>query len=244
MGRMDAFDRLDLRSRPLPNRRALVVSGLFATLLATLVPPTAASAQDQGKPADGGGWPQSWSLPASPSLGSAPRWTFSIEAIALARSGGVSRPLISTLSGADFFSQTSTLPAAEAFNSNQFRQGLAAGPKVSVIYHGDSGYGMELSYFNVLNLSATKAIGPNGDWLVMKAPGIFTQTQDFADQAMVWRDDTSFAERRGQRAARSFEPCDHAGWITLDPTHGQPSGLADPRGSRIIGLERTLYEEQ
>ncbi|MCP2937672.1 hypothetical protein NK983_33745, partial [Salmonella enterica subsp. enterica serovar Typhimurium] len=55
-----------------------------------------------------------------------------------------------------------------------------------------SGYGFELSYFNVLGLKAARATGPEtpGQWLVMKAPGTFWQTQDYAYQSMVWQDDT------------------------------------------------------
>ena len=32
---------------------------------------------------------------------------------------------------------------------------------MSLIYHGDSGYGAELSYFNIFDQSARKAIGPD-----------------------------------------------------------------------------------
>ena len=48
----------------------------------------------------------------------------------------------------------------EAFNSSQFQQGFSAGPKIDLIYRGDSGYGVELSYFNIFNQSATNATGP------------------------------------------------------------------------------------
>jgi opacity protein-like surface antigen len=59
-------------------------------------------------------------------------------------------------------------------------------------YSDPSGYGVELSYFNVLGLKVAKATGPEnpGQWLVMKAPGTFWQTQDYAYQSMVWQDDT------------------------------------------------------
>ena len=85
---------------------------------------------------------------------------------------------------------TANVPGVEALNSNQLGQGLAAGPKLSLAYRDPSGYGVELSYFNVLGLTAAKAIGPVGQWLVMKAPGTFWQTQDYAYQSMVWQDDT------------------------------------------------------
>jgi hypothetical protein len=101
------------------------------------------------------------------------------------------------------FYGTFTALGTEAFNSNQFQQGFSAGPNISLIYHGDSGYGAELSYFNILNQSTTKAIGPDSpaNWLVMTAgPGNFLQTQDFADQAMAWTSTTNLynAEANGR----------------------------------------------
>ena len=58
-----------------------------------------------------------------------------------------------------------------------------------------------MSYFNIFNQSATKAIGPDSpaDWLVMKAPG-FWQTQDFPYQAMEWKSATNLynAEANGR----------------------------------------------
>lgn len=43
-----------------------------------------------------------------------------------------------------------------------------------------------------MGLNATKAVGPKDppQWLVMKAPGTFWQTQDYAYQAMAWQDST------------------------------------------------------
>jgi hypothetical protein len=91
------------------------------------------------------------------------------------------------------FYATQTTPGEETFNSNQFQQGFSAGPKISLIYHDDSGYGAELAYFNIFDQSDTKAIGPDdpADWLVMRAPGGFWQTQDFANQAMTWKATTN-----------------------------------------------------
>ncbi len=160
-------------------------------LLATLFRPITASAADRenstGKSADRAGLSPSWRLPKRGLTGSAPRWTVSAEAVVLGRRGGVNQTLVERVPGGVPFFATSTAAGTEAFNSNQF-QGFSAGPKISLIYHGDSGYGAELSYFNVLNQSATKAIGPDSpaDWLVMKAPGTFWQTQDFPYQAMAW----------------------------------------------------------
>lgn len=124
---------------------------------------------------------------------SASPWSLSVEAIALKRSNNsVNQPLISTLPGTSTFGETLNAPTTEAFNSNQFQQGAAVGPKFTLEYLGDSGYGFELSYFNVLNWNATNTVGPAnpGNWYIMKAPG-FWQTQDFAYQGMTWGSTTS-----------------------------------------------------
>jgi hypothetical protein len=138
---------------------------------------------------------------------STPRWTISVEAIVLGRMGGVNQTLVSRVPGTvpyydppnpDSFSD----PGVQAFNSNQFWQGFSAGPKIALTYHGGSGYGAELSYFNIFDQRATEAIGPDSpaDWLVMKAPGAFWQTQDFPYQAMVWSSATNLysAEANGR----------------------------------------------
>jgi hypothetical protein len=140
--------------------------------------PFAASAQERVEP------PQS-----------APRWTFSAETIVLGRTGGANQPLVGLLPGGTQFAatQNGSALAAETFNSNQFWQGFSAGPKISVTYHDDSGYGAEFSYFNIFTQSATKTVGPTNpaDWLVMYAPGAFWQTQDFPYQGMAWKDSTN-----------------------------------------------------
>jgi hypothetical protein len=119
---------------------------------------------------------------------SASHWALSVEAIALKRSNNsVSQPLVSTLPGSSTFAQTENTPASEVFNSNQFQQGRAVGPKFTLDYIGDSGYGFQLSYFNVQNLNASNTVGPSdsSNWYIMRAPG-FWQTQDFAYQGMTW----------------------------------------------------------
>ena len=135
--------------------------------------------------------------------GSDSRWTVSTEAIVLERiGGGVSRALIERVPGSVPFGQVPTTPGVEVFNSSQFQQGFSAGPKVDLIYHGDSGYSAELSYFNIFNQSDTKAIGPDNpaDWLVMWGPAPFWQTQDFTNQAMAWGATTNLfsAEANGR----------------------------------------------
>ena len=174
-----------------------VATCFLCTLLATPFLPITASAQDQenstGKLAESEGLPPSSPQKPVDQSESIPRWTFSAEAIVLGRIGGANQTLVERAPGAAPFYATSIAPGAEAFNSNQFQRGFSAGPKVSLMYHDDSGYGVELSYFSIFNQSATKAIGPDSpaDWLVMKAPGTFWQTQDFPYQAMAWSSATN-----------------------------------------------------
>ncbi len=115
-----------------------------------------------------------------------PRWTISAESIILERVGGVSRTLVERVPGAVSFSNVPTTPGTPALNSNDF-QDFSAGPKVGLTYHGDCGYDFELSFFHI-NWDATKAIGLDNppNWLVMRAPGSFYQTQDFSYQSMAW----------------------------------------------------------
>ena len=184
---------------------ACFLCSLFAAPLLTV---GAAGAQEgfAGWPAGGdGSFASSAQKPVDPPQ-SAPRWTFSAEAIVLGRTGGANQPLVGLLPGSMQFAatQSASASAAEAFNSNQFWQGFSAGPKVSVTYHDESGYGVEFSYFNIFTQSATKTVGPTSpttpDWLVMYAPGSFWQTQDFPYQGMAWKDATNLysAEANGR----------------------------------------------
>ncbi len=150
-----------------------------------------------GWPAGGGGsFASSAQNPVDPPQ-SAPRWTFSTEAIVLGRTGGANQSLVGLLPDSMQFADTASAAAsaAGAFNSNQFWQGFSAGPKVSVTYHDPSGVGVEFSYFNIFTQSATKTVGPTNpttpDWLVMYGPGAFWQTQDFPYQGMAWKDSTN-----------------------------------------------------
>lgn len=120
---------------------------------------------------------------------SAPRWIFSAGAIVLGRTGGgAERTLVERVPGTVPFLATAIIPGTVAFDSDQFHPGFSAGPKIGLTYHGESGRGVEVTYFNIFDQRATTAIGPDNppDWLVMRAPGGFWQTQDFPNQAMAW----------------------------------------------------------
>jgi hypothetical protein len=113
-----------------------------------------------------------------------PRWTASADFIILDRIGSFNQTLVERVPLKDDpFKTTGT----EALNSNDLQQGFAAGPKLDLIRHGDSGYDLELSYFQIDGWSSDRSIGPDTptDWLVMRSPG-FVQTNQQTDQAMVW----------------------------------------------------------
>jgi hypothetical protein len=176
-----------------------VLATLFQPILALAGDPatsTGTSANDAASPSS--------SVPGHDNKSiSAARWTVSVGGIVLGRLGGsASQTLAARVPGDVPFLATFITPGTEVFNSNQIQQGLSAGPKVSLRYRDDSGFGVELSYFNVFNQSGTASIGPDSpaDWLVMRAPGGFWQTQDFPYQAMTWRASTDLynAEINGQ----------------------------------------------
>jgi hypothetical protein len=199
-----------------------------------------------GKLADREGLPPSSPQRPVDRSKSTPRWTVSVEAIVLERLGGVNRTLVERVPGSvPFYAppnyDTSTYPGAEAFNSNQFRQGFSAGPKIRLMYHGDSGYGVEFSYFNIFDQSATKTVGPDSpaDWLVMKAPGIFWQTQDFPYQAMAWSSATNlYSAEVNERLDLSRRVTMLAGfrWLQLnDKLEGTltPADLTEPKWKKL-----------
>ena len=116
------------------------------------------------------------------------RWTISAGAIFLDRVSGTHQTLVERVPGSVSFSSVQNTPGTQALNSRDFQQGFSTGPKIDLTYHGNSGNGVEVSYFQLLNWNSFRAIGPDNppDWLVMKAPGGFFQTQDFTFQSMNW----------------------------------------------------------
>jgi len=124
----------------------------------------------------------------SPKSYSPLRWTVSAETIILDRVGGASRTLVERVPGTVSFSNVPTTPGTQALNSNDLNQGFSPGLRLGLIRHGDSSFDLELSYFQVNGWSSVSAVGPDNppNWLVMKAPGSFYQTQDFTYQAMQW----------------------------------------------------------
>ena len=77
-----------------------------------------------------------------------------------------------------------------ALTGNDFEQGFSGGPRLGLIRRGDCGYELELSYFQIDGWSSSRGVGPDDppDWLIMRAPGGFMQTNQLISvQAMDWR---------------------------------------------------------
>jgi len=167
-------DNLETQTKSFRNEQWFVTACFLATLFVSLFQPFTVSAADPVNSTD--------------SSFNNDRWTVSAEVIALNRIGGVNQALVSLVSGNYTFLQSAYKPGVEAFNSNQFQFGFSAGPKINLTYQLDTRYGVECEYFNIANQSASVTVGPDGNWLVMKSPGGFWQTQDFPYQGMTWTD--------------------------------------------------------
>ena len=99
----------------------------------------------------------------------------------------------------------------EALNADDLHQGFAAGPRVGLTGHGNDGYDLELSFFQIDGWNSGRTIGPDNpvDWLVMRAPGGFLQAQDHPYQAMAWEYDTKLYN------AELNVHWDPGSWVTL-----------------------------
>jgi hypothetical protein len=111
-----------------------------------------------------------------------PRWTASADFIILNRSGGGNQTLVDRVPGIpsnervpgrQAFGELFSTPGAEALDGNDFQQGFCGGPRVGLIRHGDSGYDLEFSYFQIDGWRSDRTVEPNDpdDCLVMRAPG-------------------------------------------------------------------------
>lgn len=117
-----------------------------------------------------------------------PRWTVSAEAIVLDRVGSADRTLVERVPGSVSFAKVPSTPGTPALNSTDLNQGFAPGMRLGVTCQVAPNYGLELSFFRVSGWDSTRSIGPDNppNWLVMRAPGSFFQTQDFSYQSMTW----------------------------------------------------------
>lgn len=116
------------------------------------------------------------------------RCTLSAEAIVFDRVGAAKYTLVERVPGSTYFFEIPTTPGEPALNSKNLKQHFSPGFRLGATYHGDSNNDLLLSFFRIGNWNTTRSIGPDNplDWLVMKAPGVFFQTQDFTYQSMTW----------------------------------------------------------
>lgn len=116
------------------------------------------------------------------------RWTFSAEALGFGRVGTDKYTLVERVSGATLFRLIPFTAGTATLNSTDLRQGFSPGFRLGATYHVDSNRDVSISFFRIADWDATRSIGPDNplDWLVMRAPGGFFQTQDFTYQSMTW----------------------------------------------------------
>ena len=112
------------------------------------------------------------------------RWTASAEFIILQRVGSFNQTLVETVPR----TQPPSDPGTQVLNATDLHQGFSGGPRLGLIHHGDDGNDLEVSYFQIDGWSDYRSVGPTpNDWLVMRAPGGFLQTQDNQNtQMMAW----------------------------------------------------------
>jgi hypothetical protein len=119
-----------------------------------------------------------------------PHWTVSADFIILDRVGSVSYTLVEKVSSSVPYKDLRHTFGPELLNANELHQGFSGGPRLGLIHHGDDGYDLEVSYFQIDGWDVSRSIGPTpNDWLIMRAPGSFLQTQNdypTLQQRMVW----------------------------------------------------------
>ncbi len=116
------------------------------------------------------------------------QWTVSQEALIFDRVGTAKWVLVERVSGTTPFLLVPTTPSNPALNSTDLDQGFAPGMRLGLDYHVDRKHDLLFSFFYIGTWYSAKFIGPDDplNWLEMKAPGVFFQTQDFAYQSMQW----------------------------------------------------------
>ena len=126
---------------------------------------------------------------ADPSQSSKPpRWTVSAEAIVFDRVDTAKWTLVERVPGAVSFANVPSTAGTSALNSTDLDQGFSPGFRLGAAYHIDSNNDLSVSFFRINDWNSTRSVGPDNplNWLVMKAPGSFFQTQDFSYQSMTW----------------------------------------------------------
>jgi hypothetical protein len=117
-----------------------------------------------------------------------PRWTASADFIILDRIGTANQTLVSTYPGPPSpTTQFVVGQGADRLYSGDLTQGFAGGPKIGLLHHGENGYDLEASFFQIDGWSNAASIASGPDTTpVFVAPGGFVQTTDNAAQFMAW----------------------------------------------------------
>jgi hypothetical protein len=90
-----------------------------------------------------------------------PRWTASAEFIGFQRIGSTGWTLVERVPGPVPPTGPIGDTGVEALNANDLQQGFAGGPKLSLMRQSDSGYDVELSYFQIDGWNDSRTIGPD-----------------------------------------------------------------------------------
>jgi hypothetical protein len=119
------------------------------------------------------------------------RWTASADFILMQRVGNVPYILVETVPSSVSYEDLSTTAGTPVLNASDFSHRFAGGPRIGLMHHGDDGSDLEVSYFQIDGWHSYRAVGPTpDDWLVMRAPGNFLQTQDsplhLNEQMVAW----------------------------------------------------------
>jgi hypothetical protein len=122
-----------------------------------------------------------------------PQWTAAADFIILDRVGTVPYALVETVPHSVKYKDLPKTAGTVMLNATDLQEGFSGGPQLDLIHHGDDGTDLEVSYFQIDGWNDARCIGPflgpDGkatDWLVMRAPGNFLQTQNADDQSMTW----------------------------------------------------------
>jgi hypothetical protein len=138
-----------------------------------------------------GRWPDAGSYDLGPVQSSDSRWTASADFIFMQRVGNVPYILVETVPSSVPYVDLSKTAGTPVLNASDFSHSFSGGPRVGLVHHGDGGTDLEVSYFQIDGWDSYRAVGPTpDDWLVMRAPGNFLQTQNELSppftQAMTW----------------------------------------------------------
>jgi hypothetical protein len=119
-----------------------------------------------------------------------PRWTAEADFIILDRIGGTKQTLVAQVPGSVRLDDLHKNLGTPVLTGDDLQQGFAAGPRVDLIRHGDSGYDWEFSFFQISGWNSQSTISPadpqDWRWLTMRSPDHFLQTNQGVGSGMAW----------------------------------------------------------